>query len=172
MFSGKTTELLRRVRRFGFANRCIVVVNHIKDQRHGREVIGTHDDVTWKALSSDLLSDSTVERAVERADVVAVDEGQFFSDLVPGVTAWADAGKIVSVAALDSTFERKPFDTVRDLVPDEVTKLTAVCFGCGEDASCTRRITKETAIEVVGGTETYEAVCRTCYVAGSDHVDE
>lgn len=164
----KTTELLRRVRRYTLARRRVVVVNHSKDTRHGGGCIGTHDHATWTAISSDTLNTLEISAAVADADVVAVDEGQFFHDL-KATSEWADSGKIVIVAALDSKFDRTPFETVRDLVADDVTKLTAVCYVCGHDAGFTRRLTDETDAEVVGGSEKYQAVCRACYVATNSH---
>lgn len=79
---------------------------------------------------------------------------------------WAQEGKIVVVAALDGTFQRKPFGNVLELVPvaEKVTKLSAVCMiCCKKDAHFTRRRTSETKIEVIGGKEMYQAVCRGCY---------
>ncbi len=164
MFAGKSVELLRLVRRFTIANKTVAVINHKKDDRHGGNCIGTHDAATHRAKTSKTLLNAKVEALVQECDVVAIDEAQFFPDLVTAATAWADSGKIVIVAALDSTFERKPFDNMIGLVPDSITHLTAVCFECGHDASFSHRTTPETEIELVGAEELYQAVCRPCYV--------
>lgn len=78
---------------------------------------------------------------------------------------WSNLGKVIIVAALDGTFQRKPFGQVLELVPmaEKVSKLSAVCMGCGKDAAFSRRITCETAVEVIGGADKYVAMCRNCY---------
>ena len=100
-------------------------------------------------------------------DVIGIDEGQFFPDVVPWCEAMANKGKIVLVAALDGTFQRKPFCDVLCLVPlaEEVIKLSAVCMGCFQDASFSKRIVLDEGetVEVIGGTDKYMAVCRGCY---------
>merc|ERR1711879_726297 len=102
--------------------------------------------------------------------VIGIDEGQFFSDLFPFCEKWADEGKIVIVAALDGTFQRKAFGTVLNLIPiaEKVTKLSAVCMlRCSRDASFTYRMPTETEVEVIGGADKYVAVCRGCYAEQS-----
>ena len=100
-------------------------------------------------------------------DVIGIDEGQFFHDIVTWCEAMANSGKIVLVAALDGTFQRKPFCDILSLVPlaEEVTKLSAVCMSCFQDASFSKRITIEDGetVEVIGGADKYMAVCRGCY---------
>jgi thymidine kinase len=102
---------------------------------------------------------------VQAYDVVGIDEGQFFPDLLHFVELWANLGKIVIVAALDGTFQRKPFGNVLSLVPlaESVTKLNSVCMMCYADAPFTRRLTSETEVEVIGGADKYIAVCRACF---------
>jgi thymidine kinase len=93
-------------------------------------------------------------------------QGQFFDDLVEFVTAVAAAGLTVIIAALDGTFERKPFGRVLELIPlaDSVIKLTAVCMVCrNRDAPFTSRLSDETTTLVIGGRDKYAATCRTCY---------
>lgn len=97
--------------------------------------------------------------------VIGIDEGQFFPDLVRFCDSMASAGKIVIVAALDGTFQRKPFGHVLELVPlsESVVKLSAVCMVCFADAAFSKRLGSETAEKVIGGAEKYIAVCRSCY---------
>ena len=99
------------------------------------------------------------------ADVIAVDEGQFFEDIVEYVDRWANMGKIVIVSALDGTFKREGFHNILDLVPksEVVTKLSAVCKMCGNDAFFTQRLGTDTRIHLVGGEDLYIPVCRGCY---------
>eukprot|EP01116_Phalansterium_solitarium_P001907 TRINITY_DN11742_c0_g1_i1.p1 TRINITY_DN11742_c0_g1~~TRINITY_DN11742_c0_g1_i1.p1 ORF type:complete len:225 (-),score=79.29 TRINITY_DN11742_c0_g1_i1:227-901(-) len=164
MFSGKTTELMRRIRRYNHANKTCLIIKYRKDTRYvDDDSASTHDRVTFKAKAADQLSEAVA--AADGVDVVGVDEGQFFSDLIEHCERWASEGKIVIVAALDGTFQRKPFGNTLELVAlaESVTKLQAVCHLCFRDASYSRRLGDETAIEVIGGAEKYVAVCRECY---------
>jgi thymidine kinase len=192
MFSGKSTELLRRVRRYQCADEACVVVRYENDDRYdasspesgetsGDGVIGdikpvaTHDrdfSVPDETVSASRLQDIWDEPAVARASVVAIDEGQFFPDVVTACERWANAGKVVIVAALDGTFQRRPFDTMQNLisVSEYVTKLQAVCMVCHRDAAFSRRLGDETQIEVIGGADKYEAVCRKCYHSGEQRI--
>lgn len=163
MFSGKTSELLRRVRRYMYAKKQCVVIKYTNDTRYDAECVTTHDKVSESAINATSLSDVDDEKT-KLADVIAVDEGQFFPDLVDFCEAWANQGKVVLVAALDSTFERKPFGNVLALVPlaEKIDKLSAVCK-CGKDAAFSKRMNKDTTLEVIGGTEMYRATCRGCF---------
>ena len=128
---------------------------------------------------------SEVSDLIDDFDVIGVDEGQFvsflffkkkrkfiyfllkkYSDLIPVCENAANRGKIVIVAALDGSFQRKPFGSVMDLVPkaEVVSKLTAVCMQCFRDAAFTKRIAGGSAIEEIGGSDKYIAVCRQCFM--------
>ncbi|XP_014666491.1 PREDICTED: thymidine kinase, cytosolic-like [Priapulus caudatus] len=98
-------------------------------------------------------------------EVIGIDEGQFFPDVVEFSQMMADGGKTVIVAALDGTFQRQGFGNILNLVPlaESVNKLTAVCMKCYGDASYTKRKGHETALEVIGGADKYMAVCRSCF---------
>ena len=104
---------------------------------------------------------------LESVDVVGIDEGQFFPDLVEFADRAGNEGKRVIVAALDATFEREAFGDVCRLLPvaEQVTKLSAVCTACGADAAFTLRTTGETEVEVIGGAEMYTPRCRACFGA-------
>jgi thymidine kinase len=97
--------------------------------------------------------------------VIAVDEGQFFPDVVEVCDALANSGKIVVVSALDGTFERQPFNNILNLIPmaESVVKITAVCKICFRDAHFSKRITADTRVEVIGGADMYIPVCRDCF---------
>jgi len=163
MFSGKTTELLRRIRRFTCANKSCIVLKYSKDTRYSQDCMSTHDKQMWTALPCERLTDT--ENTCRGYDVIGIDEGQFFPDLISFSEKMANIGKTVIVAALDGTFQRKPFGSVLELIPlaEMVTKLTAVCMVCYKDASFSRRIGTETQVEVIGGSDKYIAVCRQCY---------
>ena len=98
-------------------------------------------------------------------EVVGIDEGQFFSDLIPFSESLANVGKIVIIAALDGTYQRTAFGDILKLVPlsESIIKLNAICMVCYNTAGFTKRITNEKAVELIGGTDKYMAVCRECY---------
>jgi len=164
MFSGKTTELLRRIRRYTIAKRKCLVIKYNKDTRYDAECAATHDRQTEKAISAGILSDVPTA-ALSSADVVGIDEGQFFSDVVEFSEKMANQGKVVIVAALDGTFERKPFGAILGLIPlaEQVIKLSAVCMLCNEEAAFTKRLSSETKVEVIGGQDKYISTCRRCF---------
>lgn len=163
MFSGKTTELIRRLRRYQIANHKCLIVKYANDLRYDSEAISTHDSQTLSAISSTTLAD--LKSDASNYSVIGIDEGQFFPDTVSFSEEMANSGKIVIVAALDGTFQRKSFGDILQLVPlaESVIKLTAVCMLCFEEASFTKRLGNETQLEVIGGTDKYMAVCRRCY---------
>ena len=163
MFSGKTTELIRRMQRFQLANHPCLVIKYSKDDRYDKNGISTHDRRVISATSADELNH--VRKIAYNYVVIGIDEGQFFPDVVEFCEDMANAGKTVIVAALDGTFQRKPFGNILNLVPlaESVVKLKAVCMICYKDAAFTRRLGSETEIELVGGTDKYMAVCRSCY---------
>jgi len=164
MFSGKSSELIRRVRRHQIAKKECLVLNYAKDTRYtDSDACCTHDKNMLKATRINLLSQ--VDSLVENQDVVAIDEGQFFDDLVYHAEKWANQGKIVIIAALDATFEMKPFGNICELLPlaESVKKLSAVCLDCGEKASFTKRVTNDKEIELIGHLDIYKPVCRKCF---------
>ncbi|XP_071442268.1 thymidine kinase, cytosolic-like isoform X2 [Hetaerina americana] len=165
MFSGKTTELIRRLKRYQIARRKCVVVKYARDDRYDSACVATHDKDVLPAVCSVALMPLS-DKAMPY-DVVGIDEGQFFPDVVPFCEKMANLGKIVVVAALDGTYQRKGFGDILSLVPlaESVVKLNAVCMLCFKSASYTRRIGCEQELEVIGGAEKYMAVCRECYLA-------
>eukprot|EP00742_Colponemidia_sp_Colp-10_P009141 GILJ01009943.1.p1 GENE.GILJ01009943.1~~GILJ01009943.1.p1 ORF type:complete len:253 (+),score=26.85 GILJ01009943.1:28-759(+) len=163
MFSGKSTELLRRIRRHTIANRKCLVIKYSMDNRYSEDCMSTHDRQMIHAQPCKVLRE--VNDMFDDYDIIGIDEGQFFPDLVEMCEKFANRGKTVIVAALDGTFQRKAFGSVLELIPlaEKVTKLTAVCSHCFKDASFTKRLGNETAVEVIGGAEKYLPVCRACF---------
>ncbi|CAL1601914.1 unnamed protein product [Knipowitschia caucasica] len=163
MFSGKSTELMRRVRRFQVAQYNCLVVKYAKDTRYSDIGMATHDKNTMEAVPANCLED--VRPLALKACVIGIDEGQFFSDTVQFAEEMANLGKIIIVAALDGTFQRKAFGNILSLVPlaESVVKLHAVCMQCFKEAAYTKRIGAEKEVEVIGGADKYQAVCRKCY---------
>ncbi|KAF6097665.1 thymidine kinase 1 [Phyllostomus discolor] len=162
MFSGKSTELMRRVQRFQIAQYKCLVIKYAKDTRYSN-LFSTHDRNTMEALPACQLRDTTQEAL--GVDVIGIDEGQFFPDIVEFSEAMANSGKTVIVAALDGTFQRKAFGAILNLVPlaESVVKLNAVCMECFREAAYTKRLGLEKEVEVIGGADKYHAVCRLCY---------
>ncbi|XP_005070251.1 thymidine kinase, cytosolic [Mesocricetus auratus] len=162
MFSGKSTELMRRVRRFQIAQYKCLVIKYAKDTRYSSS-FSTHDRNTMEALPACLLRD--VAQEAMGVAVIGIDEGQFFPDIVDFCEMMANAGKTVIVAALDGTFQRKAFGSILNLVPlaESVVKLTAVCMECFREAAYTKRLGLEKEVEVIGGADKYHSVCRLCY---------
>nr|XP_023659446.1 thymidine kinase, cytosolic-like [Paramormyrops kingsleyae]XP_023659447.1 thymidine kinase, cytosolic-like [Paramormyrops kingsleyae] len=163
MFSGKSTELMRRVRRFQIAQYRCLVIKYAKDTRYSDKGMATHDKNTMEAVPANRLKD--VQSLAIQASVIGIDEGQFFPDAVEFCEEMANMGKTIIVAALDGTFQRKPFGNILSLVPlaESVVKLNAVCMQCFKEAAYTKRLGDEREVEVIGGADKYNAVCRACY---------
>ncbi|TRY82633.1 hypothetical protein DNTS_032578 [Danionella cerebrum] len=163
MFSGKSTELMRRVRRFQVAQYSCLLIKYSKDTRYSLSGMATHDRNTMEAVPASRLSD--VKLQALQACVIGIDEGQFFPDTVEFCEELANMGKTVIVAALDGTFQRKPFGNILNLVPlaESVVKLNAVCMQCYKEAAYTKRLGTEKEVEVIGGADKYHAACRCCY---------
>ncbi|BFZ03617.1 hypothetical protein BsWGS_06656 [Bradybaena similaris] len=165
MFSGKTTELMRRLKRYQIANYRCLVIKYAKDIRYDFTGIATHDKQVLPAVSCEILADLQSEALQHH--VIGIDEGQFFPDIVSFCETLANQGKVVIVAALDGTFQKKGFGDILNLVPlaEHVMKLTAVCLKCNKEASFTKRKGSETEVEVIGGSDKYIAVCRQCFAS-------
>jgi thymidine kinase len=169
MFCGKTDEMLRLLRRFSIAGRRVVLVKPRLDTRTDAETVISRSGAQHLAMAVDEAAQ--VEALVGDADIVAIEEGQFFDDALPDVVQrLADAGKQVLVTGLDQDFRGIPFGPMPRLMAlaDQVTKLTAICVLCGEPATRTQRLIDgepapaDSALIVIGGMgdERYEARCR------------
>jgi thymidine kinase len=164
MFSGKTTELFRRVRRHGAALHRCLIIKYAADVRYDALSACTHDQSKMTAVAVSRLRDVA---DVDAYDVIGIDEAQFFDDLVEFCEELANRDKVVIVAALDGTFQRKPFGRVLELVPlaEHVTKLNAVCTICHKDAAFSHRKHPDGRTIAIGGAEAYAAMCRKCFNA-------
>lgn len=168
MFAQKTTELLRRIRRYQSIGYRVLVINYIADTRYGTECIASHDRETEQAICVHRLHD--VDALISGYQVVVIDEGQFFPDLFEYVTKWADTLPIhIVVAGLDGTSNRTPFGDMLRLIPhaEEVERLTAFCSVCCDGTVATysqyKGVTSEDGI-MIGGAEAYRPVCRKHYL--------
>ena len=172
MFCGKSTELLRRVRRYQYAGKRCLVLKYAKDKRYSDDTVMTHDKSN-SLPAQNVVRLSDVEITPDsQYDVVGIDEGQFFDDLEEFAERVANMGVVVVIAALDGDFQRKPFGKICQLIPmaESVTKLTAVCASCkNHSASFTQRTISDTRVELIGGAEMYRPVCRTCFFEETAH---
>jgi thymidine kinase len=164
MFSGKTTELLRRVERYQIAKRKCAVVKHLIDTRYSDNSIVTHSNQSQPSTFICAGLETILCKLLEY-DVIAIDEGQFYPDIVESCEFLANNGKTVIVAALNGTYDRKPFGRTLELVSvsERVVKLNAVCMHCFQDAAFTKRLGTERQDVAIGGSEKYNAVCRNCF---------
>jgi thymidine kinase len=168
MFSQKTTELLRRIRRYKSINYKVLVVNFIGDTRYGNECIASHDKEIEKAACVDKLK--SIDHLVRSGDynVIAIDEGQFFTDLHEYVSAWADELDVhIVISGLDGTSERESFGDMLKLIPhaEEVERLSAYCAECRNGTVATfskyyGEAPKDENGVAIGGAESYKPVCR------------
>jgi thymidine kinase len=166
MFSGKTEELLRRIKRARLARQRTLLFKPKVDDRYDAVKVVTHEGVNADALpvssAGELLSAVSPDVAV-----VGVDEVQFFdAEIVPALDTLANLGKRVIVAGLDQDYRGRPFGPVPALMAmaEFVTKLHAVCARCGGEACRSQRLVAQEAQLFVGGAAAYEARCRACFV--------
>ena len=171
MFSGKTEELIRRLRRALYAHRSAQVFKHTIDTRSENTEIRSHNGVPHKALAVS-TSEELLGKVEETTDVVAVEEAQFFDEgIVEVCRRLADAGYEVIASGLDMDFKGEPFGPMPGLLAeaDEVTKLRAICARCGREASRSQRLIDGRPAPVsaptilIGAEESYEARCRHCH---------
>jgi thymidine kinase len=177
MFSGKTEELIRRVRRARIAKRKVQVFKPVLDNRFHAEQVASHNGLQWEAVPVGNAREIP-ERLEDDATIVAVDEVQFFDWEISKVcNGLADRGLRVILAGLDMDFRGEPFGPMPLLMAEaeEVTKLQAICVSCGAPASRTQRLIDDQPaaydepIILVGGSESYEARCRHCHEVPRKH---
>jgi thymidine kinase len=175
MFSGKTEELIRRVRRATIARQTVQVFKPEIDSRYSIERVTSHNGQRFEAIP---VQDAQriLDHLTPEATVVAIDEAQFFDPGIVEVTKiLADRGMRVILAGLDMDFRGEPFGPMPALLccADDVQKLHAICMVCGEDASRTQRLVNgkpahyDDPIILVGASESYEARCREHHVVPS-----
>lgn len=164
MFSGKTSELIRRLKRYRIINKKIIVINSSKDTRSHEEVLKTHDGVEFPCLKVDHISHCLMSDIFCEADIVAIDEAQFFADLKDFISMCLFLNKSVIIAGLDGDYKQRKFGEVIDCIPlaSDVVKLSALCMDCqnGTPGPFTKRIVRSDTLELIGGNESYKAVCR------------
>jgi len=164
MFSGKTEELIRRIRRAQYARQPVVVFKPAIDRRYSEDSVGSHSGHRLRSFLVDRAAD--IPPRVGDAQVVGVDEAQFFdADLVTVCSDLADAGRRVIVAGLDLDYRGRPFGPMPDLLAtaEYIDKMLAICVVCGNPADRSQRIVNRDARVLVGEKDAYEARCRRCW---------
>lgn len=164
MFSGKSTELLRNIKRYKIKKKKTIVISYIGDNRYSKEnILSTHDRLEYPAIKCSKLKEHL--SFLMDFDVIGIDEGQFYADLVEVSELLANNGKIVVIAALNGNFKREPFDTISKIIPkcEYINNITAVCFNCNEEASYSLRLINNESEILIGGEDYYKPVCRACY---------
>lgn len=164
MFSGKTEELIRRMRRAEIAKQKVAVFKPRIDTRYSAEHIVSHNE---QSLVSQVVDDAAeILSKAGNAQVIGIDEGQFFkSNLVEVCEHLANQGKRVIVAGLDQDYRGKPFEPIPQLlaIAEYITKTLAICVICGNPADRTQRKTEQQDRVIVGAKDIYEARCRRCF---------
>lgn len=168
MFSGKSEELIRRLRRARIARQRVQVFKPAIDKRYSDDEIVSHGD---QRMKSDVVHNAKqiLEILDWRTQVVGLDESNFFGpDLVDVAQQLADTGKQVIIAGLDTDYLGRPFTPMPELLclAESITKTLAICMRCGNPAKHTQRLVESTDLIVVGAAGMYEARCRRCFEPG------
>ncbi len=165
MWSGKTSELVRRYKRHTIGGRNCLMIKYKNDVRYDSEMVVTHDGIKMQAKVCEYLYE--VDNYIGNYDVVCVDEVQFYKDAHIFIDKWANMGIIVEACGLNGTFNRTEFPVISKLLPiaENITFLKAVCKETGDDAvySNINIIVDKNTTEVIGGSEKYNAVDRKTY---------
>ncbi len=165
MFSGKSEELIRRLRRAQIARQRVQIFKPRLDDRYSDGQIVSHNELR---IESEVVrtAQELLERVDDRTEVIGIDEAQFFeNDLVEICEILANRGKRLIVAGLDTDYRGTPFDPIPSLlaVAEYITKTLAICVRCGNPANCTQRIVESKERILVGAADAYEARCRRCF---------
>ena len=165
MFSGKSEELIRRLRRAQIARQKVQIFKPFVDDRFSQDQIVSHSDMRIPSQTVK-NSDELLENVGDETEVVGIDEGQFFDANLPAAcNRLADGGKRVIVAGLDQDYLGRPFEPMPQLlaIAEYITKTLAICVVCGDPANHTQRLVASSDRVLVGATGLYEARCRHCF---------
>lgn len=171
MFSGKSEELIRRLKRTTLAKQKTIIFTPMIDDRYAKGHICSHDGKALEAIPIS-KSEQMLDYVTDDTMVIGVDEVQFLEgDTVSIIMQLVEAGKRVICAGLDKDFKAESFGCIPELLAlaDDVTKLTAICMHCGRPANFTQRLIEgrpaayDDPIILIGASESYEARCRLCY---------
>jgi thymidine kinase len=164
MFSGKTEELIRRMKRAQFAKQKVEIYKPCIDVRYSEDQVVSHD--AHSIPSKPIQSPASMLQISNDVEVVGIDEAQFFdSSIVEVVQTLANRGVRVIIAGLDTDFLGKPFGPMPALmaVAEDIQKVHAICVRCGSPANHSHRLSQSSELVVLGETDIYEPLCRHCY---------
>jgi len=165
MFSGKSTRLIEQMRKYVYKAKKTIMVKYYADQRYSeKSEVVTHDLIKYDSINCKLLRNSF--ETLKQYDVIGIDEGQFFADLVEVCEELALMGKIVLIAALNGDFRMEPFPVIQRIIAksDKIKLLKAYCFNCHKDAKFSLRIVQSNETVLIGAGEAYKPACRECHV--------
>tara|TARA_Y100000591_G_C21828867_1_gene698370 strand:- start:449 stop:976 length:528 start_codon:yes stop_codon:yes gene_type:complete len=166
MFSGKSTELIRIIGRYDAINKSTLLINHTLDTRTD-ESVKTHSNIKRKAIKTNKLMDIYKTESFQKAEVIGIDEGNFYEDLHEFICKCENLKKIIVIVGLDGDYRKQKFGQVLDCIPkcNNITKLNALCMICkdGTPGIFTKRIAKDNKQILVGADDAYMSVCRNCY---------
>ena len=179
MFSGKTTQLIDVYKKYTYIGKNVITLNYYEDTRYDQTMLSTHDKIMIPCIQTSRISDvwnnkiineingEIINGEIRNADVILINEGQFFEDLYECVIDMVENhNKIVYICGLDGDFKRNRFGKILDLIPycDKIVKLHSLCSICknGKSAIFSHRLTDESSQVVIGATN-YIPLCRTCY---------
>lgn len=164
MFSGKTEELIRRLKRAKIAKQKVEIFKPEVDTRYDEAAVVSHDEN--QIHSTPVPSSANIPLLINDEQVIGIDEAQFFDmELISVCNQLADQGMRVIVAGLDMDFQGKPFGPIPGLMAtaEYITKVHAICVKCGNLANHSHRITEEKSLVMLGETNSYEPLCRNCF---------
>lgn len=167
MFSGKSTELLRRIRMYQKIDNKVLVVKPSIDNRYNENKLTTHNFDSVECMVVDSLDE--IDNHIHNYDILVIDEGQFFQNLKNKVIVWLKKNIIhIIIGGLDGDYKKEPIGDILELIPhsDACTKLTSLCMFCkdGTIAPFTLRLIESKDLVLVGGSESYMPVCRKHYI--------
>jgi thymidine kinase len=165
MFSGKSTRLIEQMRKYVYKAKKTIMVKYYADQRYSeKSEVVTHDLIKYDSINCKLLRNSF--DTLKQYDVIGIDEGQFFADLVEICEELALMGKIILIAALNGDFRMEPFPVIQRIISksDKIKLLKAYCFNCHKDAKFSLRIVQSNETVLIGAGEAYKPACRECHV--------
>jgi thymidine kinase len=165
MFSGKSTRLIEQMRKYVYKAKKTIMVKYYADQRYSeKSEVVTHDLIKYDSINCKLLRNSF--DTFKQYDVIGIDEGQFFADLVEVCEELALMGKTILIAALNGDFRMEPFPVIQRIISksDKIKLLKAYCFNCHKDAKFSLRIVQSNETVLIGAGEAYKPACRECHV--------
>lgn len=172
MFSGKTEELIRRMKRAEFANQKVVIFKPSIDTRYSDKNVVSHDRHSIESVP--VRNSSDITELSEGKDVIGIDEAQFFDmGIVDVCQNLASSGKRVIIAGLDMDFQGKPFGPMPYLmaVSEHVTKVHAICVKCGDPANHSYRLSSSNELVLLGEKDAYQPICRHCFNEAMKNAD-